>query len=177
MSSPLPPNEQERLEELRRYSLLDTPPEIAFDNITHLAAHIFQAPIAAVTLIDAERQWFKSCVGLETREVGRNFAFCAYAILGEDVMIVPDARVDPRFAENPLVTGAPYIRFYAGAPLRTRNGLNLGTLTVSDTKPRTMTKARAATLAGLASLVVDALARRKVCACCKPPCSRAANRS
>jgi PAS domain S-box-containing protein len=160
MSSPLPPNEQERLEELRRYSLLDTPPEIAFDNITHLAAHIFQAPIAAVTLIDAERQWFKSCVGLETREVGRNFAFCAYAILGEDVMIVPDARVDPRFAENPLVTGAPYIRFYAGAPLRTRNGLNLGTLTVSDTKPRTMTKARAATLAGLASLVVDEIQLR-----------------
>jgi PAS domain S-box-containing protein len=154
MSIPFPLNEEERLAELRRYSLLDTPPEKAFDNITQLAATIFDVPIAAVTLIDAERQWFKSCVGLETREVGRNFAFCAYAILGEDVMIVPDARADARFANNPMVTGPPYIRFYAGAPLRTSNGLNLGTLTVSNTTPGTMTKDRAATLAGLATLVV-----------------------
>lgn len=160
MSIPFPLNEEQRLEELRRYSLLDTPPEKAFDNITQLAASIFNVPIAAVTLIDAERQWFKSCVGLETREVGRNFAFCAYAILGDEVMIVPDARADARFAENPMVTGAPYIRFYAGAPLRTRNGLNLGTLTVSDTKPGTMTKERAATLASLATLVVDEIELR-----------------
>ena len=127
MSFPLPENEGQRLEELRRYAVLDTPPEKAFDAITRLAASLFEMPIAAVTLIDQDRQWFKSCVGLETREVGRNFAFCAHAILGTEVMAVPDARVDPRFAENPLVTGPPYIRFYAGAPLRTRNEVNVPT--------------------------------------------------
>jgi PAS domain S-box-containing protein len=160
MIFPLPPNEQQRVEELRRYALLDTPPEKAFDNITQLAARIFAAPIAAVTLIDGERQWFKSCVGLETREVGRNFAFCAYAILGTDVMVVPDARADERFAESPLVTGAPHIRFYAGAPLRTRNGLNLGTLTVSDTVPRQMTAESTAMLTALAALVVSEIELR-----------------
>jgi PAS domain S-box-containing protein len=160
MSVPLPPNEEQRLEELRRYAVLDTPPEKAFDDITELAARIFEVPIAAVTLIDAERQWFKSCVGLETREVGRNFAFCAHAILGTEVMIVPDARADARFAENPLVTGAPHIRFYAGAPLQTSNGLILGTLTISDTKLRTMTKDNIATLAALATLVVDEIQLR-----------------
>lgn len=154
MSFPLPPNEKERLEELRRFALLDTPPEKAFDEITKLAARIFEVPIAAVTLIDSDRQWFKSCVGLETREIGRNFAFCAYAILGTEVMVVPDARADPRFAENPLVTGPPHIRFYAGAPLRTSNGLNLGTLTISDTKLRDLTAGNLATLTALATLVV-----------------------
>jgi len=154
MTLPLPPNEAQRLEELRHYELLDTPPEKAFDDITALAARIFDVPIAAVTLIDAERQWFKSCIGLETREAGRNVAFCAHAILGTEVMVVPDAREDLRFAGNPLVTGAPHIRFYAGAPLRTSSGLNLGTLTISDPKPRSLTERETATLAGLAALVV-----------------------
>src|ERR1700730_8940002 len=113
MSFPLPPNEALRIEELRRYAVLDTPPEKAFDNITELAARIFKVPIAAVTLMDADRQWFKSCIGLETREVGRNFAFCAHAILGTEVMVVPDAREDARFAENPLVIGPPHLRFYS----------------------------------------------------------------
>ena len=140
--------------------MLDTPPEKAFDNITDLAARIFKVPIAAVTLIDEDRQWFKSCVGLETREMGRNYAFCAHAILHDEVMVVPDAHEDARFAENPLVTGAPHIRFYAGAPLRTASGLNLGTLTVIDTKPRKLTKANIATLACLATLVVDEIQLR-----------------
>jgi PAS domain S-box-containing protein len=160
MSFPVPFNETERLEELRRLAVLDTPPEKAFDNITQLAAGIFNVPIAAVTLIDENRQWFKSCVGLETREVGRNFAFCAHAILGAGVMIVPDAREDARFADNPLVTGPPHIRFYAGAPLRTSNGINLGTLTISDTKPRNLTENETARLAGLAALVVDEIQLR-----------------
>ncbi|MEA3210295.1 MAG: hypothetical protein QOE70_3352 [Chthoniobacter sp.] len=160
MSFPLPPDEEERLEELRRYAVLDTPPEKAFDDITELAIRIFEVPIAAVTLIDADRQWFKSCVGLETREVGRNFAFCAHAILGTEVMVVPDAREDARFAGNPLVTGGPRIRFYAGAPLRTKNGLNLGTLTVSDTQPRTLAADQIATLASLAALVVSEIELR-----------------
>jgi len=154
MSFPLPPNERERLLELQRYALLDSPPEKAFDDITKLAARIFETPIAAVTLIDSDRQWFKSCVGLETRVVGRNFAFCAYAILGTEVMVVPDARADVRFAKHPFVVGPPFIRFYAGAPLSTRNGLNLGTLTVSDTQLRTFTAENLATLTALAKLVV-----------------------
>ena len=160
MSFPLPPNEEQRLEELRRYAVLDTPPEKAFDNITALAARIFRVPISTVTLIDENRQWFKSCLGLETREVGRNIAFCAHAILQDEVMVVPDAHEDARFAENPLVTGAPYIRFYAGAPLRTSAGLNLGTLCIIDTKPRKLTKGDIATLADLATLVVDEIERR-----------------
>ncbi len=160
MSLLLQPDEETRLQELRRYALLDTPPEKAFDDITALAARIFKMPIAAVTLIDSERQWFKSCVGLETREVGRNFAFCAHAILTNEVMVVPDAQEDTRFAHNPLVTGPPHIRFYAGAPLRTSNGLNLGTLTVSDSKPRRFSKASIEMLAGLAKLVVGEIELR-----------------
>jgi PAS domain S-box-containing protein len=160
VSFPIPHNEEERLEELRRYAVLDTPPEKAFDNITELASRIFKVPIATVTLIDEDRQWFKSCLGLETREVGRHVAFCAHAILGAEVMVVPDAREDARFADNPLVTGAPHIRFYAGAPLRTSNGLNLGTLCVIDTKPRKLRKDSIATLAGLATLVVDEIQLR-----------------
>jgi PAS domain S-box-containing protein len=160
MSFPLPSNEAQRLEELRRYAVLDTPPEKAFDDITELAARIFKVPIATVTLIDEDRQWFKSCLGLETREVGRNVGFCAHAILGAKVMVVPDARKDARFAENPLVTGPPHIRFYAGAPLQTRNGLNLGTLCIIDTKPRRLTKSNEATLAGLATFVVAELQLR-----------------
>ena len=156
----LHPDEEARLQELRRYALLDTPPEKAFDEITALAARIFKMPIAAVTLIDSERQWFKSCVGLETREVGRNFAFCAQAILKNEVMVVPDAHEDARFVQNPLVTGPPHIRFYAGAPLRTSNGLNLGTLTVSDSKPRRFSKANIEMLAGLAKLVVGEIELR-----------------
>ena len=160
MTFPLPPNESQRLQELRRFAMLDTPPEKAFDDITELAARIFKVPIATVTLIDEERQWFKSCFGLETREVGRNIAFCAYAILEDKVMVVPDAAKDPRFADNPLVTGPPRIRFYAGAPLRTRNGLNLGTLCIIDTKPRRLSKSARATLAGLATFVVAELQLR-----------------
>ena len=155
MSIPLPVNEAARLEELRRHALLGTPPEKAFESITDLTARIFKVPIAAVTLIDADRQWFKSCVGLKTREVGRNFNFCTHAILSDGVMVVPDAREDARFADSQLVTGAPFIRFYAGAPLRMRNGLNVGTLNVSDTEPRTLTPQESALLADLATLVVD----------------------
>jgi GAF domain-containing protein len=126
MLAPLPPNEAERLEELRRYALLEAPAEKAFDSITDLAARVFKVPISSVTLIDEDREWFKSCVGLEITEMGRHLAFSAHAILSDKVMLVPDAREDERFAQHPLVTGSPYVRFYAGAPLKTKNGLNLG---------------------------------------------------
>jgi PAS domain S-box-containing protein len=160
MSSPLPPPEARRLEELRQYALLDGTPEKAFDDITALAARIFKVPITAVTLIDEDRQWFKSCIGLETRDVGRNYVFCAQAILTPNVMVIPDTHEDPRFAEHPMVTGAPYIRFYAGAPLQTESGLVLGTLTVSDTQPRTLEEDEIATLITLACLVVDEIELR-----------------
>jgi PAS domain S-box-containing protein len=160
MSALLPPNEQRRLEELRRHALLDTPPEKAFDDITALAARIFKVPIATVTLIDEDRQWFKSCIGLESREVGQNFVFSAFAVLADAVLIVPDARADPRFADNPLVVGAPHIRFYAGAPLKTANGLNLGTLSIIDTTSRGLNEEAAHMLAGLAALVVSEIELR-----------------
>ncbi len=160
MNFPLPPDEERRLDELRRYALLDTPPEKAFDNITALATRIFKVPISTVTLLDEDRQWFKSCIGLETREVGRNYAFCAYAILTPEILVIPDALEDARFINNPLVAGPPHIRFYAGAPLRTSNGLNLGTLTIGDTKPRELSGEGIATLATLASLVVDEIQLR-----------------
>lgn len=143
------------MQEVRRYGILDTPPEKAFDRITELAARVFKVPISTVTLIDENRQWFKSCVGLDTSETGRDVAFCAYAILSDEVMVVPDARLDARFAENPLVTGEPHICFYAGAPLRTKSGLNLGTLCIIDTKPRIFGEEATAMLQGLAALAVS----------------------
>ena len=109
------PNEPDRLAALDRYAILDTPPEAAFERITHLAVQLFGVPIVLMSLVDHERQWFKACYGLDIRETGRDLAFCVYTILTDDVLVVPDATQDPRFATNPLVTGAPGIR-----PRRTR---------------------------------------------------------
>lgn len=126
-------NERDRLAVHRSYEVLDTPPEAVFDQITTLAARIFDVPIATVSLIDERRQWFKSCVGVESSETPRGSAFCAHAILSDEVLVIPDATADSRFAKNAFVTGEPHLRFYAGAPLRTAGGLNLGTLCLTDT--------------------------------------------
>ncbi|WP_150558669.1 GGDEF domain-containing protein [Pandoraea bronchicola] len=155
-------NEAERLAALRRYEILDTPPEAAFDRIARLASYVLGAPISLVSLIDETRQWFKARQGLETTQTPRSMAFCAHAILGDDVLVVPDARADRRFADNPLVTGEPNIRFYAGAPLRTPEGHRLGTLCVLDRKPRTLDPEKCALLADLSALVVDELELRRV---------------
>ena len=157
-SYPLPADEIGRLAELDRYQILDTPEEHTFNHITALASRIFDAPMALVTLVAEERQWFKSKVGLSACETSRDVAFCTYAILGDDVLVVPDALQDPRFRGNALVTGPPDIRFYAGAPLITPSGHKLGTLCVIDTAPRSCFGGKdERTLSDLSALVMDQL--------------------
>ncbi len=137
MIPPKPANEKRRLEVLRGYEILDTEPETAFDDLTLIASYVCQTPIALISLIDADRQWFKSKVGVSVTETSRDVAFCASAILQSDLFIVPDASQDERFANNPLVISEPGIRFYAGAAL-IGDGHALGTLCVVDRVPRTL---------------------------------------
>lgn len=154
MKAALPAREAERLRALAEYQLLDTQFEQSYDDITALASYICECPISMISLLDENRQWFKSRVGMETRETPREMAFCAHAILQPDqMMVVPDADLDARFAGSPLVVGDPHIRFYAGVPLNNPEGHSLGTLCVIDAKPRTLTAAQTQALRVLARQV------------------------
>lgn len=156
-----PTNEVSRIKTLESYDILDTLPEQAYDDITFLASRIFSTPISLVSLVDSERQWFKSRQGLDTVETHRDYAFCDHAIRQPDhVFVIPDTHQDSRFSDNVLVTGAPFIRFYAGAPLVTPSGNVLGTLCVIDREPRELSDSERKTLSALARLVMTQLQLR-----------------
>ena len=159
---PIPENEVQRLQAVRSYDILDTPPEVDFDTLTRVAAHAFNVPAAVIGLMDADRLWFKSEIGLGTQQLDRQIAFCAHAVMRpEEPLVVEDLQQDPRFLENPLVTQLPHLRFYAGAPLIDRQGYALGTIAVVDTQPRTFSESQRALLRDLSTLAITALENRQ----------------
>ena len=155
---PIPVDEASRLATLHSLKVLDTPAEERFDRLTRLAKRLFGVPIAVVSLVDANRQWFKSCDGLDDTEAPRDTSFCGHAICGDDILLIPDATQDLRFHDNPLVTGEPHIRFYAGRPLSAANGAKLGTLCLIDRKPRGFDAEDRALLHDLAQMAEQELA-------------------
>ncbi|MEK7270048.1 MAG: sensor domain-containing diguanylate cyclase [Planctomycetota bacterium] len=155
LEPPLPPDEKERLAALRKLGLLDTPAEDRFDRITRIAKRMFGTPVAYLALVDAERQWFKSIQGLDAVETTRGVSFCGHAILKEEPTLIPDARKDARFSDNPLVTGPPHIRFYAGQPLKGPSGHRIGTLCVVDRAPRMLAPSEIQVLGDLARIAED----------------------
>lgn len=161
MSFPVPANEKKRLKILWQYEVLDTVPEEIFDDLTELAARICDAPIALISLVDENRQWFKAKVGVSVKETSRDISFCAHALMQQGLFIVPDATKDERFARNPLVTSEPRIRFYAGAPLITPDGHALGTLCVIDKVSRELRPEQQQALTVLSRLVMTQLELRR----------------
>ena len=156
-AAPIPADEARRLSVLRELLLLDTPPEERFDKLVGFAAAQFDVPISLFSLVDSERQWFKASVGLGTCETSREMSFCAHAILRPELLVVTDTFLDERFADNPLVTGPPHIRFYAGAPLTLPSGVSIGTLCLVDTKPRELDNIDRVMLASLRDLLIEEL--------------------
>ncbi|CAD7557055.1 GGDEF domain-containing protein [Aeromonas hydrophila] len=154
----IPDNERLRLDALRRISILDSSAEERFDRITRMARSMFDVPISLVSLVDENRQWFKSCCGLPVQETPRDVSFCGHAILGDGLFVVEDTRQDLRFADNPLVSGEPHIRFYAGCPLQIGEGYKLGTLCIIDRKPRLLDSRQQGLLTDLACMVERELA-------------------
>jgi len=154
-SSDVPLQEAQRVAELRSLGILDTEPEERFDRVTRIAQRMFDVPIALISLVDKDRQWFKSRIGLDATETARELSFCTYAIEDDAVMHVEDATVDPRFRDNPLVTGDPGIRFYAGCPIQSSRGNNLGTLCIVDYEPRKLGANEIRCLKDLASIVQE----------------------
>lgn len=156
----MPTNEKKRIEELKRYNILDTPPDGSFDRITRLASTLFNVPIAIISLVDTDRIWFKSAYGLSVNQISRDPGLCASAILSEDVYVVDNATSDPRTLTNPLVAGEFGLRFYAAAPLQTESQCNLGTLCIIDKTPRSLTGKDQKILKQLAEIVMDEMELR-----------------
>jgi len=154
----IPKDEVKRIETLRALSILDTAPEERFDRVTRMATRLFGVPISLVSLVDEDRQWFKSAEGLDAEETPREVSFCGHAILGDDIFEVPNAVEDERFHDNPLVTEEPQIRFYAGSPLKAANGLKVGTLCLIDNKPRELSDEDKMLLKDLADMVEQEIA-------------------
>lgn len=139
-AAPIPENEEERIKAVHEMAILDTKPEERFDVLTKEATLKLKVPISAISIIDSDREWFKSCQGLEQKEGAREVSFCGHALLAKDIFVVQDTLKDPRFADNPMVTGSPFIRFYAGVALFDyKTGFSIGVFCVKDTKPRTLT--------------------------------------
>jgi GAF domain-containing protein len=155
-----PANEEKRIEELKRYNILDTPPDGSFDRITRLAATLFDVPIAIISLVDTDRIWFKSAYGLSVNQINRDPGLCASAILSDDVYVVDNAATDPRTLANPLVAGEFGLRFYAAAPLQTEGQCNLGTLCIIDKTPRMLTEKEQKILKELSEIVMDEMELR-----------------
>lgn len=155
-----PKNEQLRLAAIQHFEILDTPADGAFDRLTQLSGRIFEVPIAIITIVDTDRIWFKSKLGLDVSEIGRDPGLCASCILQDDVMVITDAKKDAVALTNPLVAGEFGLRFYAGAPLKTRDGMNIGTFCVIDREPREFTQSEQASLADLAAIVMDEMELR-----------------
>ncbi|QZO14819.1 GAF domain-containing protein [Pseudoalteromonas sp. CO348] len=153
----LPENEHARLHALRELAILDTKPTLELDRITQFTAHVFDAPIALVSLVDKDRQWFKSRFGLDAEQTSRDVSFCGHAILEDTVFVVSDTLEDPRFMDNPLVLNAPNIRFYAGAPIILSSGFRVGTVCVIDIEPRELSEADCEILRQIANDVVTQL--------------------
>ncbi|MDY0744380.1 GAF domain-containing protein [Paucibacter sp. R3-3] len=156
--APIPDDEAERLQALEELLLLDTPPDERYDRVVRFAAEQLDMPVALVSLVDGRRQWFKSRLGLEASETSRDISFCGHAIMSPELFVVEDASRDPRFADNPLVTGDLHLRFYAGAPISTPGGHRIGTLCVIDSVPRQLGPVELAVLDALRELVNEALA-------------------
>lgn len=157
LAAPIPDNDNDRLAALRALLILDTPPEERYDRIVRFAAEEFDVPIALVSLIDQNRQWFKARVGLDVCETGRDVSFCGHAILQPEIFVIPDARQDARFADNPIVTGEPHVIFYAGAPFTEPTGHTIGTLCLIDHRPRALDATELAILASLRDLLQEEL--------------------
>src|SRR3989344_6629191 len=148
--APIPKDELKRIASVYALDILDTPPEERFDRLTKSATLIFHVPISTLTIIDANREWFKSCQGLEATEGDRAISFCGHALVENEILVVPDTAKDDRFADNPMVVGAPYLRFYAGVPIMSFDGARIGVFCIKDTKPREFSKEDQEILKGLA---------------------------
>lgn len=167
IAAPIPENEVARLETLRQYQVLDTDSEENFDELTGLAAYVCHTPTALISLVDANRQWFKARVGLQARATPRDISFCGHAIMGKTCLIIEDALADERFADNPLVTGEPFVRFYAGMPLMSPEGFAIGALCVIDRQPHTLDDQQINALQMLANQVMSQLELRREVRFCK----------